>query len=93
MTSGKWKEVNGTPGKINELILEAKADLKERPDSHPRIIFPFNWLVIIWRAALRLKLDVHGQGSGRKLDVDGQGGEGSRKLDHFHGNHMCIDPL
>ena len=42
MTSGKWKEVNGTPGKINELILEAKADLKERPDSHPRIIFPFN---------------------------------------------------
>ena len=34
------------------MILKTKADLKERPDniySHLRIIFPFNWLVIIWR--------------------------------------------
>ena len=24
------------------------------------------------------------------LDVDGQGGEGSSKLDNFYGCHMCI---
>ena len=28
----KWKEVHGTPDKINELILKTKADIKERPD-------------------------------------------------------------
>ena len=29
----KWKEVKGKPDKINELILETKADLKEEPDN------------------------------------------------------------
>ena len=28
----KWKEVNGKPDKINELILKTKADLNERLD-------------------------------------------------------------
>ena len=27
--STKWKEVNGKPDKVNELILKTKADLKE----------------------------------------------------------------
>ena len=31
--SAKWKEVKGKPGKINELMLKAKADMKERPDN------------------------------------------------------------
>ena len=42
-------------------------------DSHPWIMFYFNWLVIIWRGGrgeVRLKLDVQGQGSRRNLDVD-----------------------
>ena len=38
----------------------------------------------------RLKLDVQAQGCGRILDVAGQGGEGSRKLDNFHGRHIFI---
>ena len=29
--SAKWKEVKGKPGKINELVLKTKADLKEGP--------------------------------------------------------------
>ena len=33
--------------------------------SHPWIMFSFNWLVIIWRGRVCLKLDVQGQGSGR----------------------------
>ena len=40
----------------------------------------------------RLKLDVQGQGDEKISDVDGQGGGGSRKLDNFHGRHMCIIP-
>ena len=30
LASTKWKEVNGKPEKIHELILKTKADLKER---------------------------------------------------------------
>ena len=33
MASAKWKKVNGKPDKINELMLETKDDLKERPDN------------------------------------------------------------
>ena len=29
----KWKEVKGNTGKINVLILKAKADLREGPDN------------------------------------------------------------
>ena len=69
-------------------MLKKRADLKEGPDninSHPWIMFSFNWLVIIWRDEAggewkgggRLKLDVQGQGGGRILDVDEQGGWGS----------------
>ena len=42
--SAKWKEVKEKPDNINELILKTKAD-----NSHPWIIYFFNWLVIIWR--------------------------------------------
>ena len=42
--------------------------------------------------AVRLKLGVQGQGSGRILDVAGQWGEGSWKLDNFHGRHVFIVP-
>ena len=79
--------------KINEFILKTKTDLKEGLDNrnrHPLIMFSFNWLIIIWRAEVRLKLDVQGQGGGRILDVDGQGRWGVLKLDNFHGRHMFI---
>ena len=33
LASGKWKDVNGKSGKINELILKTKADLKKKPDN------------------------------------------------------------
>ena len=39
-----------------------------------------------------MKLGVQVQRGGRILDVDGQGGEGSWKLDNFHGRQMCIIP-
>ena len=76
--SAKWEKVKGKPDKINELILKKKADLKNRTDninSHPWIMFSFNWLVIIWREGgeVHLKLDVQGQVGRRILDVDGQG--------------------
>ena len=98
--TAKWKEVKGKPGKNNELILKTNVDLKEEPgNNHPWIIFPFNWLVIIWRVGkggggkgFRLKLDVQGQGGGIILDVDAQEGGGSWKSDNFHGCHMCIIP-
>ena len=41
---------------------------------------------------VRLRLDVQGQGRRRILDVDGQKGEESWKLDNFHGRRMCIIP-
>ena len=56
-------------------------------------MFSFNWLVIIWRGESRLKLDFQGHGGGKILDVDGQGGGGSSKLDNFHGRHMYIIPI
>ena len=76
--SAKWKKVKGKPGKINELILKTKGNLKEGPDninSHLWFMLSFNWLVVIWRKreGVRLKLDVQSQGGGRILDVDRQG--------------------
>ena len=59
-------------------------------NSRPRILFHFNWLVIIWKGGIYLKLDVQSQGSGRILYVTGQSGWGVLKLDNFHGRHMCI---
>ena len=41
---------------------------------------------------VRLKLDAQSQGGGTILDVDGQSGGGSWKLDNFHGGHMYIVP-
>ena len=41
--------------------------------SHPWIMFPFNWLVIIWREGVPLTLDAQGQEDWRISDVDGQG--------------------
>ena len=62
-------------------------------NSHPRIMFPFNWLVIIWRGGgVCEKLDIQGQRGGRNLDVPGQVGGESWKLGNFHGRHMCIVP-
>ena len=49
-------------------------------------------MVIIWRRAVRLKFDFHGQEGERILDVDGQGGGGPWNLDNFHERHMCIIP-
>ena len=50
--SVKWKEVKGKSDKINELILKTKLTWTKdliTYNSHPWIIFSFNWLVIIWR--------------------------------------------
>ena len=48
-------------------------------DSHPWIMFPFNWLVIIRR----------GRGIRFTLDIARQGGGGPWKLANFHGSRMC----
>ena len=44
-----------------------------RCDSHPWVMFSFNWLVIVSRQEVRLKLDVQVQGGGIISDEDGQG--------------------
>ena len=50
LVSAKWKELNGKPDKINELILKTKVDLKERRkglitcNSYACVTF-CNWLV------------------------------------------------
>ena len=43
-----------------------------------------------WDGKVCLKLDVQGQGGGKRLDLDGQGGGWSQKLDNFNVLHMCI---
>ena len=64
-----------------------------RFNSYPWIMFSFNWLAVIWRGGrVRLKLDVQGQAGGNILDVAGQEGRGSSKLDNFHGRNMCSVP-
>ena len=45
-------------------------------NSHPWIMFSFNWLIIIWKREVRLKLGVQSQGGARIMDVDGQWGLG-----------------
>ena len=65
-------------------------------NSHPRITFLFNCLVIIWRGrGFRLKLDVQGQGVGRILDVAGQGGwrRGVLKIGQFSCTSYVYHPL
>ena len=63
------------------MILKTKAHLKEVPDnknSHPCFLL-IDWLSFGEReegGRIRLKLDVQGQGGGRILEVDGQGGWG-----------------
>ena len=52
-------------------------------NSRPRILFHFNWLVIIWKGGICLKLDVQSQGSGRILYVTGQSGWGVLKIGQF----------
>ena len=52
-------------------------------NSRPRILFHFNWLVIIWKGGIYLKLDVQSQGSGRILYVTGQSGWGVLKIGQF----------
>ena len=39
-------------------------------------MFSFNWLLIIWRGGVRLRLDFQSLGCGRISDVDGPGGAG-----------------
>ena len=60
-------------------------------NNHSWIMFSFNWLFIIWKGGIRLKLNAQDQKGGRILDLDRQGG-GYWKLDSFHGRHMCITP-
>ena len=90
------KRSKGKPDKINELILKTKTDPEEGPDnlnSHPWIMFSFNWWFINWRGGGGSFEIGHPRSRGQRiLDVDGQGDEGSWKLDNFHGCHMCIIP-
>ena len=51
-----------------------------------------HWLLFGEGREVRFKLDVQGLGGGRILDVGGQGGGWSPKLDDFHGLCMCIIP-
>ena len=62
-------------------------------NSHPWIMFFFNWLVIIWRGC---SFDI-GRRRSRRWKNFGRGwtmgvGGGSWKLDYFHGRHVCIIP-
>ena len=50
-------------------------------------------MVIIWRGVVRLKLDVQGQGVGKSLDVDGQGGWGVLKIGQFSWTSYVYLPL
>ena len=62
-----------------------------------RIMFPFNWLVIILERWGGCSFEI-GRSSSRGLQNFGrsktarQGGRGSLKLDNFHGCHMSIVP-
>ena len=47
--------------------------------------------IVCWRG-WDLKPDVQGQVDGNVLDIDRQWGGGPRKLDNFHGRHICIVP-
>ena len=54
-------------------------------------MFPFNWLVIIWRGGgVRLKLDVQGQEGGKILDVAGQVGWGVLENWTIFLNVICL---
>ena len=68
-------------------------------NSHPRIMFRFKRLVIIWRrqweggGGIRLKLEVLGQGSRRVLDLAGQGGWEILKIRQFSWTSYVYRPL
>ena len=87
------KRVKGKPDKINELILKMKTEMKKG-----MIIYnTHHWIMLTslgfhLERDVHLKLDVQVQGGRNILDLDGQGGEGSWKLDNFHGRYMCIIP-
>ena len=65
-----WLQVNGKKSMESQTRLMSwywKTDLKDKDlityNSHPWIIFPFNWLVIIWRGRrVCLQFDVQPQG-------------------------------
>ena len=50
-----------------------------------------DWLSFGEKGGVRLKLDVQGQGCGRIVDVNGQGGGGFESWT-IHGCHMYIIP-
>ena len=93
----KWKKVDGKPDNINELILKTKADIKERPDTIEQssldyVFISIDWLSFGERGGVRLTLDVQGRGRETFWTQLDKGGEGSWKLDNFHGRHMCFVP-
>ena len=61
-------------------------------NSHPRIMFPFNWLVITWRGGSSFEIGRPGSSSWKNFGRSWTKGWGSWKLDNFHGRHMCIVP-
>ena len=64
---------------------------------YPRIMFPFNWLIIICRGVgegrARLKLDVQGQVGGRILDVAWTVGVGFRQNWTIYMGVICVSSL
>ena len=76
------------------MILKTKADLKGRPDNII-VILGLCFLLIDWLSfggGLLLKLDVQDQGVEDFWTLMDEAGGRSRKLDNFHGCHMCIVP-
>ena len=52
LASAKWKEVSEQPDRIVSWYWKRKPTWRKdliTYNSHPRIMFPFNWLAIIWR--------------------------------------------
>ena len=59
-------------------------------NSHPCIMFSFNWLVIIWRGGFVWNWTCKVKRMEELWTYIDKGGDGSWKLDNFHGRHMCI---
>ena len=64
-----------------------------RYNSHPWIMFYFNWLVIIWRGGVFVwNWTSKVKGAEEFWTWLDKRGGGSWKLENFHGRHMCVVP-
>ena len=94
--SAKWKKSKESETRLMGWYWKRKPIWRKgliTYNSHPWIMFSFNWLVIIWRVVFHLKLDVQGQRGKKNLDVDGQGGWGVLKIGQFWWTSYVYHPL